>query len=581
MKNALNKVRNLASVPLNKSISTSPGAATTEAPNGPYRYVFGDVTANKLTYEPLEVPGQDPVPHLANKLDRVLFSPGVHFLKDPRTNVYNFDPKLEHIMSITDFNFDQIPPYVPAGRDSKLSELALENQRTYTGSTSSLTPVLTQFHHALSHQRPPQILNLDKHFPGNLTSFSVVQRAPTELWLKKSPKTGTYSVALGSNSSEVILTLLGQAMEVMLTTEASEFAKWSKHHPQNSEIETSQGSTYNYTTSGPFLMRSQLDCHDPRLPGSGMFDLKTRACCAVRHDMDFAQIKDGSDYSINKLTGQYESFSREFYELVRSAMFKYSLQARIGRMDGIFVAYHSIKRLFGFEYLPLTEIDKIYHTAQLVPEEPLKMVDHRRDEDVDTRMSNVATVIADQEFRLSVDLLSKLFDYLRENVPLMKGTDSPDIKMMIHCDGPGSLAVFAQRGNYQNEALEKPEPDAPKHMRGFRVHFRQSINNRFVPVTRYPSLHEDSDQWRVSASIMMMSKAELQTRYKETLSSMRKLELVTEPVTDKSLQPHEQAELLSKLPEATKFQEVLRKYDQKGSEYFKWDALREKIELRD
>jgi hypothetical protein len=31
-------------------------------------------------------------------------------------------------------------------------------------------------------------------------------------------------------------------------------------------------------------MRSQLDCYDPRLPGTGVFDIKTRACLSLRHD---------------------------------------------------------------------------------------------------------------------------------------------------------------------------------------------------------------------------------------------------------------------------------------------------------
>ena len=35
---------------------------------------------------------------------------------------------------------------------------------------------------------------------------------------------------------------------------------------------------------GKLLMRSQLDCHDPRLPGNGVFDIKTRACAPIRHD---------------------------------------------------------------------------------------------------------------------------------------------------------------------------------------------------------------------------------------------------------------------------------------------------------
>jgi hypothetical protein len=29
-------------------------------------------------------------------------------------------------------------------------------------------------------------------------------------------------------------------------------------------------------------MRSQLDAYDPRLPGTGMFDLKTRAAVSIR-----------------------------------------------------------------------------------------------------------------------------------------------------------------------------------------------------------------------------------------------------------------------------------------------------------
>jgi Mitochondrial protein Pet127 len=34
-----------------------------------------------------------------------------------------------------------------------------------------------------------------------------------------------------------------------------------------------------------FVMRSQLDCHDSRLPGTGVFDIKTRACLPIRLDL--------------------------------------------------------------------------------------------------------------------------------------------------------------------------------------------------------------------------------------------------------------------------------------------------------
>lgn len=34
-----------------------------------------------------------------------------------------------------------------------------------------------------------------------------------------------------------------------------------------------------------------------------------------------------------------------------------SFQARIGNMDGVLVAYHNTSRMFGFQYVPLEEMD--------------------------------------------------------------------------------------------------------------------------------------------------------------------------------------------------------------------------------
>jgi hypothetical protein len=34
-----------------------------------------------------------------------------------------------------------------------------------------------------------------------------------------------------------------------------------------------------------------------------------------------------------------------------------SFQARIGNMDGVFVAFHNTKKIFGFQYIPLSEMD--------------------------------------------------------------------------------------------------------------------------------------------------------------------------------------------------------------------------------
>ena len=67
------------------------------------------------------------------------------------------------------------------------------------------------------------------------------------------------------------------------------------------------------------------------------------------------------NYEIKQLHGEFESFEREFHDMARSTMIKYSLQARLGRMDGIFVAYHNIARMFGFQYLSIADMDKVIH----------------------------------------------------------------------------------------------------------------------------------------------------------------------------------------------------------------------------
>ncbi len=73
--------------------------------------------------------------------------------------------------------------------------------------------------------------------------------------------------------------------------------------------------------SDKFALRSQLDCFDSRLPGTGVFDLKTRAVIAIRHDL--LNFEESSGYQIRFDQGLIESFEREYYDLIRSAFLKY------------------------------------------------------------------------------------------------------------------------------------------------------------------------------------------------------------------------------------------------------------------
>lgn len=65
-----------------------------------------------------------------------------------------------------------------------------------------------------------------------------------------------------------------------------------------------------------------------------------------------------------------------FYDMSRAAFLKYSMQVRIGGMDGIFVAYHNTARIFGFQYVPLREMDRILHGTSEMGEQAFNLSVH-------------------------------------------------------------------------------------------------------------------------------------------------------------------------------------------------------------
>lgn len=52
-----------------------------------------------------------------------------------------------------------------------------------------------------------------------------------------------------------------------------------------------------------------------------MFDIKTRAVMAIRHDL--LNFEESSGYQIRTVQGLVESFEKEYYDLIRSAFLKY------------------------------------------------------------------------------------------------------------------------------------------------------------------------------------------------------------------------------------------------------------------
>lgn len=154
-----------------------------------------------------------------------------------------------------------------------------------------------------------------------------------------------------------VMSLMGRYLERYLTVDLATFEKHKAGKSLKAK-DIDQPEAYHYSTIGDFVMRSQLDAHDPRLPAPGIFDLKTRSCLPIR--MASSDFEWGMDYELTEQTGDF-SYEREYVDMARATMLKYMLQARIGRMDGIFVAYHNLARIFGFQYLSINDMDLTLH----------------------------------------------------------------------------------------------------------------------------------------------------------------------------------------------------------------------------
>lgn len=365
---------------------------------------------------PIEAEAILPVPRLSFDLSRVLFNPGVYHLQDPRSRVYNFDPYLEKIMPVSEFNFGALNPYVTSSEDNHLRNVSLKHNKRYIGSSSSMSGAMSQFHFLLSAWRPLNMSMLSTKIKGS-ENFTLITRAPSSIFLRW--RDGVYAVdADKEHDTPNILMMQGKSMEKLLTLEKEDFERYRK--PKAGEAAPaidSDPESYHYSSCEDFLLRSQLDAWDPRLPGTGMFDLKTRACAGIR--MDMGNHEHGMGYQIKQRFGEWESFDREYFDMMRSAFLKYSLQVRMGRMDGIFVAYHNIERIFGFQYIPLSELDAGLH-GQTDPS------------------------LGDQEFRTTVKLMNQVFDLATKEFPKQSLRFLFETRESTKTDPNGVMYIFAQ-----------------------------------------------------------------------------------------------------------------------------------------
>ncbi|GAA6042513.1 hypothetical protein JCM8097_004639 [Rhodosporidiobolus ruineniae] len=325
-----------------------------------------DLSSYPFVLSPSSVPftphpsplGDVPIATLAHSLDRVLFNPGVHFLRDPRTGVYNFDPSiLENVPKVDEFAFDKLPQYVTSSKDEILRGITESEGRMFAGSTSSTVGMLCQIYFWLSKGKKVNLEMLSGVFRDMDRDFSMGQKLPVSVVLHHD--NGRYAIdadkSFDAGIDQNILAHYGHLMEKLLTTDGKEFQRFLVDAEDPAPSEADHRQAYHYALTDHLVLRSQLDAHNPHLPNK-TFDLKTRGTVAIRQDR--LNFEESAGYVIDRVRGPWESFEREYYDLIRSAFLKYQFQARIGHMDGVLVAYHATARFYGFQYVPISEMDE-------------------------------------------------------------------------------------------------------------------------------------------------------------------------------------------------------------------------------
>ena len=162
------------------------------------------------------------------------------------------------------------------------------------------------------------------------------------------------------------------------------------------------------------------------------------------------------DYRLNHTIGQFESIEREDYDLLRSAFLKYSLQARIGHMDGIFIAYHNTQEIFGFQYLSLPQISELLFGSEY---------------------------LGLQVFETTMSLLQIVLDRSVQMYPKQR------LRVLLSkASGNGLRVLVSPRS--MSSPLEAGPP------KSFRLSFRQTLNDR--ELFGFPRLRSpETDAWEV------------------------------------------------------------------------------------
>ncbi|EGV66562.1 Pet127-domain-containing protein [Yamadazyma tenuis ATCC 10573] len=352
---------------------------------------------------------KESIPRLTHGLEEVLKKNGVQYLYLTRERKYQFHKSFSNIDQLDDFKSlksEITGKFVSPSKDEALLNLSRENDAKYYSSTSSMTSTLFQFY-MLLNSFDTKNPSASRFKFGSFTNLMSSIPAST-IVSKKDAENDIYSVEIDKSCDiDHFLSEFGHIAEIVLTNDSNDIKRFKDFYNRENDgigSDTDQDpehiqdlikfekfknpeNIYNISKYDKFLMRSQLDCYSPLLKENGTFDLKSRAISEIRYDMTNRSMRD-TNYS-NRFF-----YLDEMDDLIRTAgLLKYSFQARIGQMSGIFVAFHNIRQFLAFEYLSLEAIDKVFFDN-----------------------SNIASYIANSQFKFSLRIWGQLLDMIKEDL---------------------------------------------------------------------------------------------------------------------------------------------------------------------
>uniref|UniRef100_A0A7S0DHA6 Pet127-domain-containing protein n=1 Tax=Amorphochlora amoebiformis TaxID=1561963 RepID=A0A7S0DHA6_9EUKA len=258
-----------------------------------------------------------------------------------------------------------ITGFTPASRDEALQKISRDNNCKIMASTSSISSILMHLHFVLNGFRAPGLEMFSPVFASLPKRFTTTTRAPSQVILRNlgDGLWGLNSIPSGGTKNNLLMEL-GKSFEQQLCYSEEDFNQILLTNPETPTI-PEPPDVFRYTRYGNLMLRSQLDTVKECENGEFyVYDIKTRAVNPIR--MDIGNAAEYGTFLPETLLGAFRSVEREWYDMVRSNFLKYNFQCRIGQMDGVIVAFHNVKKVFGYQYITLDEIDTMLYGSSSV-----------------------------------------------------------------------------------------------------------------------------------------------------------------------------------------------------------------------